>query len=295
MLDDDPDRPFPEIELRSFNESTTSASTGGYRDAVNSDHDFEIGHGHDDDDDIEMVSDITTLSRAIDEADSRPRPRRCCYLPGPTTLKRMSVPCIIFIICLLAVILVNVRDGGSEEQVSSKAFVSPDGKYKPLLDTNDALIDKTTTKTTTSSSEEYETATSNTNREGEGGRIIEFTVANLNTNAQNCTHIPNTQILQCIPSHNNATNKFRIQLYPEWAPVGVQRFEYLTISNFWNGVRIFRIVPNFISQFGLSPDPAIQRRWSDMGSIEDDPSGVVSNMRGMVSFATSGPDTRTVR
>ncbi len=73
-----------------------------------------------------------------------------------------------------------------------------------------------------------------------------------------------------------------------------QRFEYLTTSNFWNDVRFFRILPNFVSQFGLSSDPDIQQGWSDMGPIDDDPV-LASNDRGTVTFATSGPNTRTTQ
>ena len=123
-------------------------------------------------------------------------------------------------------------------------------------------------------------------------RIVEFTVANLNTNAHNCTQVEHN--LQCIPYHINATNKFRILLHPEWAPIGVERFEYLTTSKFWSDVRVFRIVPNFVSQFGISSYPDVQRGWMDMGPISDDPVAT-SNVRGTVAFATSGQSTRTTQ
>lgn len=124
-----------------------------------------------------------------------------------------------------------------------------------------------------------------------GTIVVEFTVANLNTNAVNCTVI--NRELQCIPFHNNATNKFRIRLHPEWAPIGVDRFMYLTNSDFWHGVRIFRIVPNFVSQFGISSYP--NEGWSNVEQLLDDPSGKSSNSRGTVTFATSGENTRTTQ
>jgi cyclophilin family peptidyl-prolyl cis-trans isomerase len=65
-------------------------------------------------------------------------------------------------------------------------------------------------------------------------------------------------------------------------------------SNFWHGVRIFRIVPNFVSQFGISSYP--NEGWSDVETLLDDPPRMnISNTRGTVTFATSGPNTRTTQ
>jgi len=111
------------------------------------------------------------------------------------------------------------------------------------------------------------------------GRIVEFTVANLDPSNEN---------------DNDASNKFRIQLHPEWAPIGVERFEELTDANFWDDMRIFRIVPNFVSQFGISSYPKVQTEWETKGPIVDDPV-VSTNSRGTVSFATAGENTRTTQ
>jgi cyclophilin family peptidyl-prolyl cis-trans isomerase len=123
------------------------------------------------------------------------------------------------------------------------------------------------------------------------GSIIEFTVANLNTNRGRCTYLPSRR-LECVPNHDNSTNKFRIQLHPPWSPRGVARFEELTRAQFWNEVRIFRVVPQFVSQFGLSSYPSIQKEWVE--ELEDD-QVIGSNVRGTVTFATSGENTRTTQ
>jgi cyclophilin family peptidyl-prolyl cis-trans isomerase len=70
---------------------------------------------------------------------------------------------------------------------------------------------------------------------------------------------------------------------------------YLAHSNFWTGVRIFRIVPNFVSQFGISSYP--NEGWSDVETLLDDPPRLsISNTIGTVTFATiSGPNTRTTQ
>lgn len=125
-----------------------------------------------------------------------------------------------------------------------------------------------------------------------GGNIIEFTIANLNTNKDKCTHVESANRLECVPNHDESANKFRIQLRPDWSPIGVERFEDLTRAEFWNDVRIFRIVPGFISQFGISSNPSTQKEWSE--EIQDDPV-MGSNVRGTVTFATAGKNTRTTQ
>ncbi|KAL7437934.1 hypothetical protein ACHAXM_005901 [Skeletonema potamos] len=134
-------------------------------------------------------------------------------------------------------------------------------------------------------------STSSVSTKGEN-LIIEFTIANLRTNSQNCTHVG--KMLQCIPQHNNATNKFRIQLHESWSPIGVQRFQELTQAGFWDDARIFRVVPGFVSQFGISSYPSVQKHWESLGNLKDD-KVIGTNKRGTVTFATAGPNTRTTQ
>ena len=79
-----------------------------------------------------------------------------------------------------------------------------------------------------------------------------------------------------------------------WAPLGADRFYNLVKNGFFDGARFFRVVPNFMVQFGINGDPAIQRNWAN-ANIKDDPAGMKSNVRGTITFANRGPNTRTTQ
>jgi peptidyl-prolyl cis-trans isomerase A (cyclophilin A) len=85
---------------------------------------------------------------------------------------------------------------------------------------------------------------------------------------------------------------FVVEVHRDWAPIGAQRFEELVKTGYFNGARFFRVVPNFIVQFGLAGDPAATRKWDR--PIKDDPV-VQTNRLGSMVFATAGPNTRTAQ
>lgn len=85
-----------------------------------------------------------------------------------------------------------------------------------------------------------------------------------------------------------------IQVHRDWAPNGADRFYNLVKSGFYDDVRIFRVVNDFMAQVGLSGDPAVTAKWTN-ASIPDDPDKG-SNKRGYVTFAQTGsPNSRTTQ
>jgi len=86
---------------------------------------------------------------------------------------------------------------------------------------------------------------------------------------------------------------FTVEVQREWSPLGADRFYNLVQSGYFNEARFFRVVPGFVVQFGLNADPAITAAWKSQ-NLQDDPVRR-SNGRGFLSFATSGPNTRTTQ
>lgn len=91
-----------------------------------------------------------------------------------------------------------------------------------------------------------------------------------------------------------ATTKgeFVIKVERAWAPRGADRFYNLVKLGYYDGAPFFRVVKGFMVQLGIHADPAVSAKWRE-ARIPDDPMGVKSNTRGMVTYATAGPGTRT--
>jgi peptidyl-prolyl cis-trans isomerase A (cyclophilin A) len=82
-----------------------------------------------------------------------------------------------------------------------------------------------------------------------------------------------------------------IELTRAWSPRGVDRFYNLVRAGYYTDCTFYRVMPRFMAQFGISARPEVNRAWMN-ASIPDEPRKE-SNKRGMVSFATSGPNTRS--
>jgi peptidyl-prolyl cis-trans isomerase A (cyclophilin A) len=82
-----------------------------------------------------------------------------------------------------------------------------------------------------------------------------------------------------------------IDVRRDWAPNGADRFYNLVKNGFYDDTRFFRVISGFMVQFGINGDPRISARWRT-ATIKDDPVKQ-SNKRGYITFATSGPNSRT--
>jgi peptidyl-prolyl cis-trans isomerase A (cyclophilin A) len=84
-----------------------------------------------------------------------------------------------------------------------------------------------------------------------------------------------------------------IEVHRDWAPRGADQFYTLVKTGFYDGDRFFRVLPRFVVQFGISGDPKANQLWSN-ANFPDDPVKE-HNVRGTVTFATAGPNTRSTQ
>ena len=77
------------------------------------------------------------------------------------------------------------------------------------------------------------------------------------------------------------------------APKGADRFYNLVKNGYYDDTRFYRVVAKFVVQWGFSGDPKISKAWRD-AKLDDDPVKL-KNVRGTISFAMSGPNTRTTQ
>jgi cyclophilin family peptidyl-prolyl cis-trans isomerase len=84
----------------------------------------------------------------------------------------------------------------------------------------------------------------------------------------------------------------RIAVYPEAAPNAAQRFIELVESGFYDNTPIFRIVPDFVAQFGINwREP--HRDWQNR-NFDDDPT-LFALEPGTLAFAKAGPNTNSTQ
>lgn len=86
---------------------------------------------------------------------------------------------------------------------------------------------------------------------------------------------------------------FIIEVTRAWSPHGADRFFNLVKLGFYDGITFHRAVADFMVQFGIHPEPAVNGAWYK-AFIPDDPV-IESNRRSYVTFAHAGKDSRTTQ
>lgn len=91
-----------------------------------------------------------------------------------------------------------------------------------------------------------------------------------------------------------SAGNFTIEVHRDWDPSGADRFYNLVKSGFYDDCRFYRVVPNFMVQWGINGDPTVAAAW--MNARFKDEKVKQGNRRGYVSFAKpQAPNARTTQ
>ena len=78
-----------------------------------------------------------------------------------------------------------------------------------------------------------------------------------------------------------------------WSPLGVARLYALLQEHHYDEARFFRVIKNYVAQFGLAGDPRVNDAWRDR-CISDEPVKH-PNTRGTLAYARGDSNTRGVQ
>lgn len=86
---------------------------------------------------------------------------------------------------------------------------------------------------------------------------------------------------------------FVVRAHRAWSPAGVDRLHYLARHGFYDGAWFFRVVGDFVAQWGLPGRPPLDSVWQTR-TLPDEPVRV-SNTRRRVAYARGGPNSRSIQ
>jgi cyclophilin family peptidyl-prolyl cis-trans isomerase len=117
------------------------------------------------------------------------------------------------------------------------------------------------------------------------------------TPAINAQQMPDSTILkQSAPDSfqvvfETTKGPFTVTAYRKWSPLGADRLYHLVKHDYYLDVPFYRVIPNTYAQFGFAKDLDVSKAWSTH-TIADEPVKA-SNTYGRISFARTGPNTRS--
>jgi homoserine O-acetyltransferase len=87
---------------------------------------------------------------------------------------------------------------------------------------------------------------------------------------------------------------FVLELVRSWGPIGADRLYNLARLGYYDDTRFHRVNRNYIAQFGLHGDPAVNAAWTGQELPDDPPRS--NNRRGTFAFAfRAKPNTRNTQ
>jgi len=111
--------------------------------------------------------------------------------------------------------------------------------------------------------------------------------------------VPNADILdQQAPGvfqveFQTTAGSFIVEARRSWSPAGVDRLYQLVRSGFYRDAAIFRVQPDYVVQFGISPHPRVNAFW-EKHPLPDEPVKN-SNLKGTLAYAREGKMSRTTQ
>ncbi len=92
-----------------------------------------------------------------------------------------------------------------------------------------------------------------------------------------------------IARFETSEGNFDVEVTREWSPQAADRLHQLLTHHFYDNALFYRVVPNFVVQFG-NIDTTVTKKWEKF-KVADEPV-LKSNLKSYVSFARAGKDTR---
>lgn len=89
--------------------------------------------------------------------------------------------------------------------------------------------------------------------------------------------------------------RFIIEVERAWSPNGADHFFNLVRNGYYDDCRFHRVLPNYIVQWGIHGDSAVNRIWRDRKIPDDTIPQLNSNTRGFIGFAMTGPNDRATQ